>query len=85
MPHHKSNAKRLRQSEVLRVYNRGVRTRVRNAMKAVREASAEDASGRLVTAYSAIDVAVRKGVYSKSYAARMKSRLAKHTQRVSAS
>jgi small subunit ribosomal protein S20 len=85
MPHHKSNIKRLRQAEGLRVYNRTVRTRVRNAVKAVRGASLEEASAKLTQAYSVIDVAVKKGVLTRPYASRVKSRLAKHTQRLSAS
>ena len=62
-----------------RLRNRAVRTRVRNAVKALRTAiSGGDASAvkaLLPQTVSAIDVGVRKGVFHANNASRSKSRL----------
>jgi small subunit ribosomal protein S20 len=75
----KSGLKRRRQSEVRRLRNRAVRTRVRNAVKALREAITGGDSAQvkelLPKTVSAIDVGVRKGVVPNNTAARVKSRL----------
>ena len=75
----KSGLKRRRQGEVRRLRNRAVRTRVRNAVKALRTAiSGGDASAvkaLLPQTVSAIDVGVRKGVFHANSASRSKSRL----------
>jgi small subunit ribosomal protein S20 len=75
----KSGLKRRRQSEVRRLRNRAVRTRVRNAMRALRTAiAASDAAAvkaMLPRTVSAIDVGVRKGVFHANTASRAKSRL----------
>jgi len=81
MPHHKSTVKRLRQSKVQRTYNRAVRSEVRNAIKSAKGASGDAAQESLSSAYSTLDVAVKKGVLKRSYVARMKSRLAQHVKR----
>lgn len=78
----KSGIKRRRQNEVRRERNRAVRTRVRNAMKALRAAisggDAAQVKELLPRTVSVIDVGVRKGVFPKNSAARYKSRL--HSQ-----
>lgn len=77
MPHHKSTIKRLRQNEAERTYNRAVRTRLRNAIKAVHAAPKDAAVATLTAAYADLDRAVKKGVIPRERAARIKSRLAK--------
>lgn len=73
----------MRQSEVRRKINRGNRSRVRNSIKTLREATGTgDAKGikeLLSTTISTIDKAVQKGVLHKNAAARYKSRLTTHS------
>jgi small subunit ribosomal protein S20 len=75
----KSGLKRRRQNEVRRERNRAVRTRVRNAMKALRAAIANgDASAvkeLLPRTVSVIDGGVHKGVFHRNTASRYKSNL----------
>jgi small subunit ribosomal protein S20 len=75
----KSGLKRRRQDEVRRQRNRAVRTRVRNAMKALRAAIANgDAPAvkeLLPRTVSVIDGGVRKGVFHRNTASRYKSNL----------
>ncbi|MCS7182761.1 MAG: 30S ribosomal protein S20 [Thermoanaerobaculum sp.] len=75
----KSGLKRKRQNEVRRLRNRAVRTRVRNAVKALRQAiglgEPKAVSALLPKTVSVIDVGVRKGVFHKNTGARLKSRL----------
>ncbi|MGC8916299.1 MAG: 30S ribosomal protein S20 [Thermoanaerobaculum sp.] len=75
----KSGLKRKRQNEVRRLRNRAVRTRVRNAVKALRQAVAagevKTVLSLLPKTVSVIDVGVRKGVFHKNTAARLKSRI----------
>jgi small subunit ribosomal protein S20 len=75
----KSGLKRRRQDEVRRDRNRAVRTRVRNAMKALRTAIASgDAAAvkkLLPRTVSVIDSGVRKGVFHRNTASRYKSHL----------
>jgi len=84
MPHHKSMFKRLRRSKAQKSYNRGVRSTVRQAVKTTRTVSADKVASELVTAYSVLDRAAKKGVYKARTAARLKSRLAKHARKLSA-
>jgi small subunit ribosomal protein S20 len=75
----KSGLKRRRQNEVRRIRNRAVRTRVRNAMKSLRNAISGGDAGLvkelLPHTVSVIDGGVRKGVFHRNTAARYKSRL----------
>jgi small subunit ribosomal protein S20 len=75
----KSGLKRRRQDEVRRQRNRAVRTRVRNAMKALRTAIANaDAAAvkeLLPRTVSVIEGGVRKGVYHRNTASRYKAHL----------
>ena len=75
----KSGLKRRRQNEVRRVRNRAVRTRVRNAVRLLREAvdagNAAEVQRLLPETVSALDVSVRKGVLHRNNADRTKSRL----------
>jgi len=78
LPHHKSAMKRIRQDKKRRARNRIVKSQVKGAVKAVRQAeTAEDAQAKLVAASSTIDKAAKKGIVHKRTAARKKSRLAK--------
>ena len=81
MANHKSAVKRARQSEIRRLRNRAVKTRVKSVVKQVRQAAAENSTeavqAGLVTAQSAIDKAAKKGVLHKRTAARKISRLSK--------
>ncbi|MGB5422713.1 MAG: 30S ribosomal protein S20 [Desulfobacterales bacterium] len=81
MANHKSALKRARQNEIRRLRNKSTRTRVKNVVKDVRQAVADqsgaDAAAELNTAKSAIDKAAKKGVIHRNTAARKISRLTK--------
>ena len=80
MANHKSALKRAGQNERRRLRNKAVQTRVKNVVKQVRIAMAnegEDAGPRLDAAKSVIDKAAKKGVLHKKTAARKISRLAR--------
>ena len=83
MPNHKSAEKRVRQNERRRVVNRSNRSRLRTAVKELRNAldkSGKNAATLLPQTVSEIDKAVQKGVLHRNAAARHKARL---TARVS--
>ncbi|MGH8665877.1 MAG: 30S ribosomal protein S20 [Burkholderiales bacterium] len=75
-----SAKKRARQSEVLRVHNASLRSRMRTAVKRVHKAIAdgdkEVARRELRAAASMLDSTAGKGIVHKNMAARNKSRLA---------
>jgi small subunit ribosomal protein S20 len=76
MPHHKSAEKRVRTNEKARLANLAVKSRVRSALRKVREATSRgDAQVRLATALSILDRAAQKGVIERTTASRNKSRL----------
>lgn len=77
MPHHKSAAKRVITNEKRRQRNIAARSRMRNAMKAVRTAKSITA-GRTAyqTASSVLDRTASQGVIKKETANRHKARLA---------
>ena len=76
MPHHKSAEKRVRTNEKARQANLAVKSRVRSALRKVREAkNQKDAVARLQTALSVLDRAAQKGVIHRTTASRNKSRL----------
>ena len=80
MANHKSALKRAGQNERRRLRNKAVQTRVKNVVKDVRLAVAQDAENaveQLNAAKSAIDKAAKKGVLHKKTASRKISRLAK--------
>jgi small subunit ribosomal protein S20 len=77
---HKSALKRAGQNERRRLRNKAVTTRVKNVVKDVRTAiaeNAEDAAERLNAAKSVIDNAAKKGALHKKTASRKISRLAR--------
>jgi small subunit ribosomal protein S20 len=76
MPHHKSAEKRVRTNEKARLANLAVKSRVRSALRKVREATSRgDAQVRLATALSILDRAAQQGVIERTTASRNKSRL----------
>lgn len=77
MPNHKSNFKRMRTNEKARQRNRTLRSRLRSAVKDVREVSAPDQAAKmLLDAQQLLDKAASAGLIHKKNAARNKSRLA---------
>ena len=85
MPHHKSAAKRVLTNEKSRQRNVAARSRMRSAVKAVREAKTR-AEGE--TAYRAVtailDRTAAKGIIKRATASRHKSRLAQFAARLPA-
>ena len=81
MANHKSALKRHRQSVTRAARNRAARTRVKNAIKAVRtallEKDTDKASAALVTATSVLDKTAGKGAIHWKTAARKVSRLSR--------
>jgi small subunit ribosomal protein S20 len=81
---HASALKRARQAEKRRMINRATRTRVRNAVKSVRQAleskDAQQAQEALQQAVSVIDKAAGKGVLHNRTASRYVARLSSQVQ-----
>lgn len=85
MPHHKSAAKRVVTNEKARRRNVALRTRMRAAIKTVREASTRaQAQAAYREAASILDRTVAKGVIKRETASRHKGRLAKFAASLSA-
>jgi small subunit ribosomal protein S20 len=88
LANHKSALKRAGQNENRRQRNRSVKSRVKTAVKDVRQAvgenSGEVAASNLKAAQAIIDKAVKKGVLHKRTGARKIARLAKLTQKAEA-
>lgn len=73
----KSAKKRIGQAERQRARNKGVRSRLRTAIKKHRATEGSAKSESLPTTYSEIDRAQKRGAIHRNAAARYKSRLAK--------
>jgi len=85
MPHHKSAAKRVRTNAVAQQRNIALRSRMRSAIKAVRQATTRTAAeAAYQRAASVLDRTVAKGVIKKATARRQKSRLALFAHKLSA-
>jgi len=85
LANHKSALKRAKQNPVKNMRNKSVKTKIKNAVKSVREADPENFAKAFVAAQSIIDKGVKKGVLHKKTAARKISRLsilAKETKSV---
>ncbi|MEE8537723.1 MAG: 30S ribosomal protein S20 [Acidobacteriota bacterium] len=86
MATHRSARKRIRRNARCQQYNRQNRQRMRTAIKGLRSAldsgDLEQARARLVPTVSLIDRLVGKGVVHASVAARTKSRLTRHVNRM---
>lgn len=87
MPNHKSAEKRVRQNEKKNLVNRANRSTLRTQIKKLRSAiTAGDkaqSAELLNPTIAAIDKAVNKGVIHKNAAARHKSRLTGHVNKMS--
>jgi small subunit ribosomal protein S20 len=83
MPNTKSAAKRMRQEQKRRAFNRRTKSIVKTAITKARQAiviptvGEESADAAVRTALSELDKAAKKGVIHKNNAARRKSRLMK--------
>jgi small subunit ribosomal protein S20 len=85
MPNVKSAAKRARTNDRRRLQNRDARSRLRTAIKKVRQAgSTEDARSALRDAESLLDRLTGRGIIHKNAAARHKARLSAHVSRLEA-
>lgn len=88
MANHKSAVKRAAQSEIRRMRNKSVKTRIKNSIKIVRLAVSEKSSAaalkKLDDAKSIIDKAAKKGVIHTKTASRRISRLTKLVNTISA-
>jgi small subunit ribosomal protein S20 len=73
----KSAMKRIRQNERRRVRNRGVRSKVRTAVKLARSVEGAEMRAAIADAIRGLDKAVSKGVLHRNTAARKKSALAR--------
>ena len=86
MPNHKSSDKRVRQTATRRLRNRYYAKTARNAVRRLREMKADKAAA--AEAYnkvsSLLDRLARKNVISKNKAANLKSKLAKHVNKIQA-
>jgi small subunit ribosomal protein S20 len=80
MPHSVSAAKRARQSEKLRIYNKNIKTRIRSLIKKLRgmveAGKIDEAKTVYVAVTKRLDHAAAKGVFHKNTVSRYKSRLA---------
>lgn len=85
MPHHKSAAKRVITNEKSRRRNVALRSRMRAAIKAVREAKTRaDAQAAYRDAVSVLDRTASRGVIKRETASRHKGRLARYAASLSA-
>lgn len=85
MPHHKSAAKRVITNEKARQRNIASRSRMRSALKAVRDAkTGADAKTAYLQAVSVLDRTAAKGIIKKETANRHKARLARFAAKLSA-
>ncbi len=83
MPNSKSAIKRQRQNEKRRVHNKAVRSRLRTALKKVRDASdAGQATEAYREASRLLDRAAARGLIHKNVASRSKGRLATHVRKL---
>ena len=86
MPNIKSSRKRMVQGELAREKNRAERSRLRTALKRVREATqADQAQARLREAVGLLDQAARERLLlHPNKSARLKGQLARHVNRLTA-
>ena len=86
MADHFSALKRARQTETKTTRNRANKSRLRSALRSLREAIAKGEKEAAQTAYretvSVVDKGVQKGILHKNTASRYKSRLSKRVKAV---
>lgn len=75
MPNIKANKKHLRQTKKRTSRNKTSLSKIRNIIKKVRAANADEAKKLLCTAISVIDKGVQGGIIKKGAGSRYKSRL----------
>lgn len=86
MPNIKSSTKRMELSRVAATRNRAKRSRLRTAVKLVRQAEdAETAQARFREAVALLDRAATRRLLHPNKVARVKSQLARHVQSIEAS
>jgi len=87
MANHKSAAKKSKQDEVRRTRNRAGKSRLRSALKKYRAMVAEgsaDAAAELTSILSLVDVSAKHGFIHRNAAGRLKSKLTRQTNAISA-
>jgi small subunit ribosomal protein S20 len=85
MPNIKSAKKRMELSRVANARNRASRSRIRTAIRRVKEAEDADvAEERLREAVALLDRAATKSLIPSNRAARLKSQLARHVNQLAA-
>lgn len=88
MANHKSALKRARQNEINRIRNKSYKTRVKKAVREVRDTAAnnsvEQAQQSLARAVSIIQKTASNGVIHRNQAARKISRLARRVNKLAA-
>jgi len=85
MPNIKSAQKRMELSRAARLKNRAERSKIRTAMKRVRQAAtAEEGQARLVEAQAVLDRAANRRLYHPNAVARLKGQLMRHVASLSA-
>lgn len=85
MPNIKSAKKRMALGDLAREKNRGKRSRLRTALKRVREATqSEQAEARLREAVAMLDLAAHERLVHSNKAARLKGQLARHVNGLAA-
>ena len=84
MPQHKSNEKRVRQTEKRRLRNLQKKTQIKSAIKKVRSASdKETAAAELKKTFVVLDRMSSKGIIHKNKAANVKSKLSRFVNKLS--
>jgi len=88
LANHKSTLKRAKQNEFKRIRNKGNKTKVKNAIKEVRTAvannSAEQSRQSIVKAVSIIQKTTSKGIIHKNQASKKISRLTRQVNQLNA-
>ena len=85
MANHKSAKKRIRQSEARRLRNRYYAKTMRNAVRDLRKMTDAPAAAEALKKVTAmLDKLARKSVISKNKAANLKSKLARHANKLAA-
>lgn len=84
MPNIKSAKKRMELSRVARTRNRAERSKIRTAIKRVRQATtAEEAKARLLEAQAVLDRAATRRLVAPNAVARLKGQLMRHVGKLS--
>ncbi len=83
MANHQSSVKRIRQTNARRLHNRYYAKTARNAVKVLRATEEKEAAQELYRKVSAmLDKLAKKNIIHKNKAGNLKSKLAKHVNRL---